>query len=229
MASKQLPLELLGSPELEAFVDSAGGTVDKSKKEYLKLLPCVYESISAIVSKETDSVNVGSFTYNGWTPKFNCPTSGMTFHFIDRQWKMRSMPLCFFATCDMSKTADDHEQIIAAAIKRNDKIGEHVLIFSGTSDNEAAVALGVDQFLNYTGPVRCICHTLSLAVNEACNSTPFHSSILEKINNISTYFNHHDTLSAKLIKHQCNDFDRDRIVTMDNQFHTRWNSKLKRP
>lgn len=136
------------------------------------------------------------------------------------------MPLFFFDTGHMSKTAGDHEQIIADVIKRNNKIGENVFIFSGPSDNEAAVTLGVDQFLSYSGPVRFICHALSLAVNEVCNSTPVLSAILEKTNNISTHFNHHDTFSTQSIKYQCNDFGRDLIVTIDKQFHKRWHSKL---
>ncbi len=38
-ASRQLPLDLLGAAQFEAFVDCCGGTVDKSKTEYVKLLP----------------------------------------------------------------------------------------------------------------------------------------------------------------------------------------------
>ncbi len=37
-ASWQLPLDLLGAPEFEAFVDCCDGTLDKSKTEYIKLL-----------------------------------------------------------------------------------------------------------------------------------------------------------------------------------------------
>ncbi len=40
-ASRHLPLDLLGAAEFEAFVDCFGGTVDKSKTEYVKLLPGV--------------------------------------------------------------------------------------------------------------------------------------------------------------------------------------------
>lgn len=43
---KTIPIELLGSAEFEAFVSCAGETVDKSKQEYIKLLPCVYNNIA---------------------------------------------------------------------------------------------------------------------------------------------------------------------------------------
>lgn len=42
MASKQLSIDFLGSPEPEAYVNSAGGTVDNRKKKYFKLLSSVY-------------------------------------------------------------------------------------------------------------------------------------------------------------------------------------------
>lgn len=59
------------------------------------------------------------------------------------------------------KTADNHELIISSTISDNGKLGENVLFFSSTPDNEAAVALEVDQCLNYNGlSVLCsiLCH-----------------------------------------------------------------------
>ncbi len=64
MVSRQLPLEIFGSAEFEAFVDCAGGTIDKSKTEYLKLFPHVYKVVSKVISKETSEVSVGCFTYD---------------------------------------------------------------------------------------------------------------------------------------------------------------------
>ena len=47
-ASRQLPLDLLGAAEFEAFVDCFGGTVDKSKTEYVKLLPGVWANFLSV-------------------------------------------------------------------------------------------------------------------------------------------------------------------------------------
>lgn len=71
-----------------------------------------------------------------------------------------------------------------------------------------------------------ICHTLSLAVKEACDAAPLLADILDKIKEISTFFNQHETLSAKLITIQCKEFGRDRIVTLDKNIRIRKHSKL---
>lgn len=226
ISSRQLSFEFLGAPELEAFVDAAGGSIDRSKSSYLALLPDAYDAIAKLSSCETEAVNVGSITYDGWTPKFNGPTSGLTFHFIDRTWKLRSFPICFFDTVDLGKSSEDHRQIIQAAVDRSDKVGKNVLIFSATSDNEPAVALAIDRYLNFSGSVRCICHSLSLSINDACESTPFLVKVLDKIRAITMYVNQRGSTSSKLIYMQCKDHGRDRVVTLDNAFFTRWHSKL---
>lgn len=63
------------------------------------------------------------------------PIAGITFHFVDRNWKLRSIPISFFDTEDLGKVSEDNEQIIRSSISKNDLSREDVLIFSGTSDN----------------------------------------------------------------------------------------------
>lgn len=48
---------------------------------------------------------------------------------------------------------------VSSVIPDNNELGKNVLAFSDTSNNEASVALGVVQYLNYNGSVGCICHT----------------------------------------------------------------------
>lgn len=71
---------------------------------------------------------------------------------------------------------------MVASTSKNDKLGSNVAVISGTSDNDAATALGVDQFLNFSGSVRCVCHTLALVVNDAVEECPFLSDALIHIN-----------------------------------------------
>eukprot|EP00171_Calliarthron_tuberculosum_P014900 IDg14900t1 len=164
-ASQQKSFEFLGCPELEAFVSCAGGAVDKSKREYLKLLHVVYEIIARISAKETD----------------------------------------------MGKSSNDHAAIFSGAFNTYDKLGKNVLVFSGTSDNEPNVALGVDYYLNFRNSVRCICHTLALCVNSSVLTGDFIYSVLGQISNISTYVNQHTKVQTKLVKLQCLQYDRGRI------------------
>lgn len=91
----------------------------------------------------------------------------------------------------MGKSADAHEVVISAAVMKNEKLGDAVLVFSGTSDNEPSVTLGVDQYLNFSGYVRCVCHTLAQGVNDAVCNGLFLSVLLNRINSISTKVNNH--------------------------------------
>ena len=101
-----------------------------------------------------------------------------------------------------------------------------MLIFSGTSDNEPSVALGVDQYLNFSGSLRCICHTLSLAVNDAIDSIPFLKASLKQINDISNFLSKHHDINENIVSEQCKTFTKDRIVTLKKECPTRWHSKL---
>ena len=65
VATRQLPLEVLASAELEACIDCTGGATDKSKYEFLQLLPEVYFAVTKISARDTSNVRVGSFTYDG--------------------------------------------------------------------------------------------------------------------------------------------------------------------
>ncbi len=98
VASRQLPLDLLSAPEFEEFVDCCGGTIDKSKTEYIKLLSNVYSIVARFSALETGTVNVGSFTLDGWSANLGAAISGMTFNFVDANWNLRAFPSCFFDT-----------------------------------------------------------------------------------------------------------------------------------
>ncbi len=52
-ASRLLAIDLLGCAEFKAFADCAGGTIDKSKGKYVKLLPAVYKTVAHMSADET--------------------------------------------------------------------------------------------------------------------------------------------------------------------------------
>lgn len=70
---------------------------------------------------------------------------------------------------------------------RMKQLAKMCLFFSGTNDNERSVALGVEKVLNFSGAIRCICHTVSLVVNDAVDQVPYLQSVLE----IGTYLSNH--------------------------------------
>lgn len=63
IASRQISFEAIGSPEFQAFVDCCGGVAEKSKGEYLKILPSLYDAIYSMYAQETGDIIIGSFCY----------------------------------------------------------------------------------------------------------------------------------------------------------------------
>ncbi len=63
-------------------------------------------------------------------------------------------------------------------------------------------------------------------MNDAARNCNLVTTVLQRINCISAYLNTHTKVGAKLVQLQCVDFSRDRIVTLDKEFATRWHSKL---
>lgn len=67
VASKQPPLHIFGNPELEAFVSTTDGVMEKSKTQYIRMLLALYETISQMTSEETGNIGVARFTYDSWS------------------------------------------------------------------------------------------------------------------------------------------------------------------
>lgn len=67
----------------------------------------------------------------------------------------------------------------------NDMIGKRVLNFSGTSDNKPSVALGVDKYAKYSGPVQCMCNYSALVVNNWISPRNVLSNVLEIVYDVS--------------------------------------------
>lgn len=227
IASSQSPWALLDSPGVETYVRVCGGTaVDQSKHPCLTALPDVYEQCAKVLAAETGRGDVGSITYDGWSARLGAPIAGVTFNFVDDLWELRCMPICFFDTQTADKNADGHTEILRAVTRNNDKLSSETLIFSGTTDNEPAVALGMDQFLDFNGGLRCVAHSLSLAVNTACDNCPLLCAILQRVNEISTYVNQHTSVNSALVRRQSQMYGADRVTRLSKEIFTRWHSKL---
>lgn len=85
--------DFLGSESPQIFVYSAGGGADKSKTPYLTILPDLFEVMSRMTSSMNSICKVVAFAYSGWSSKMVYSITGMTFHYIDRDWKMKSFPI----------------------------------------------------------------------------------------------------------------------------------------
>lgn len=227
VARDQTPLHLLNSDALTAFVHACGGRVDNSKTPYLTILPDVYDAAADIIREQTNIARVGSITYDGWSARLGMPIAGMTFNFVDKDWTLQCFPLTFFDTGATGKTSDDHAAIMRAAVRENSRIGDNVMIFAGTSDNEASVALGVAKFVGFDSAVRCLCHTMALAVNAATQTSEVATCLLQRIADIATFLNERKEVARKLASAQLRaGVSPDRIKRFHRPDGTRWHIKL---
>ena len=75
------------------------------------------------------------------------------------------MPVATLNMGMVSKTGQQLRCIIHEILEQNPIVGsDDVRVHTATSDNEESTALGVDLLTNCVGSVRCVGHTLALAV-----------------------------------------------------------------
>jgi hypothetical protein len=151
----------------------------------------------------------------------------MTFNFVDKDWNHQCFPLTFFDTGATGTMADDHAAIVRAAVREKSRIGEDVTIFAGTSDTEAPVALGVAKFVGFESAVRCLCHTLALAVNAATQTSEVATCLLQRIADIATFLNERKEAVRQLASAQLRaGVSPDRIKRFHRADGTRWHIEL---
>ena len=133
---------------------------------------------------------------------------------------MKSFLLCFLNAEEMISTADEHQAVISSVIAKNDKLSHDTVIMTGTSDNHSATALGVEQYLDYSEAMRCICRSISLAVNDVSSKRIYFRKLWNKINEMTKYINSHAKISTKIAEEQCRNFTRDRIIRLKRDCST---------
>ena len=146
--------------------------------------------------------------------------TGMTFHYTESACNVKSFPLCFLNTEDMVSTTDEHQAVISSVIANNDKLSHDTVIMARTSGNHSATTLGVEQYLDYSVAMRCICHSISLTVNYASSECRYFPNLRNKINEITEYGNSPTKISTKIAEKQCRNFTRYRIVRLKRDCST---------
>lgn len=101
-----------------------------------------------------------------------------------------------------------------------------MLVFSGTSENEADVALGVDIYINFNGSVWCVCHTSRPKVQDVVNSRECSAALLSRILQITTFVDNHAAIRPKIVRIQCEEFTCGTIINLSKECPKRWHPKL---
>lgn len=219
----------LASPVLQGFVDVFGGRIQFASKDMTeKTLFDTYAAVCRILRRSVTDARTGCITVDGWSAALGAPILGMTWHYIDKQWNMRCVPIATLNMGLASKTGQQLRYIMQEILEQNPIVGaDDVCVHTGTSDNDAATALAVDLLTNYVGSVRCVVHTLALAVNDVFEHGTVWKLYLDHVNKVTTYFNHHQKAAQLLAQKQGEEgITKDRVHRLKHDIPTRWHSRL---
>ncbi len=107
-ASRQLPLDLLGAAEFEAFVDCCGGIVDKSKTKVREVAPGSLFDCCALLGCRNWSRQSLLFYVRRVECKVRRRHVGHDIQFCGHELESTHIPLCFFDTEEIGKSAEEH-------------------------------------------------------------------------------------------------------------------------
>ena len=116
----------------------------------------------------------------------------MTWHFIDSDWNLKSIPLCSLNIRLSNKTGTQLCSIMEEVLRSRKIVGsESITVNTVTTDNEAAVSKSADLLTNYVGSVRCVVHSLALTINDVFKEGKNWTLHVEEVNKVTSYFKYH--------------------------------------
>lgn len=127
-----------------------------------------------------------------------------------------------------SKNGEQLRAIAKKVINQSSIVGgDDIHVFAATGGNEPGTALAVDLLTNYLGSVRCVVHTLSLAMKDVFeNGTPL-KQCMAHVEKFTFYFNHYPKFSQMLTQKKFEEgVTNDRIQNLKHYIPTRWYSRL---
>lgn len=166
-ANKKL-LSRIGAQLLQGLVSIFGGRLQLSNKTLLDLflLP-TYDAFCNVPCISTSKAMTGCIIFDGWNAALGAPILGVTWHFIDNDWRLRCIPIATMNIRDTLKNGNFLCTLIEAVMSNNLILGlDEIRLHIPTTDNEPATAFAVDLITNFVSSVRGIPHTLALSVND---------------------------------------------------------------
>lgn len=225
----ETPLSRIGAPMFQGLVSIFGGRVQFSSKSPLDnyLLP-TYEAACKMLRSLTSRAMTGCITFDGWSAALGAPILGVTWHFVDTDWRLRCIPIAALNLGDAAKKGKALCALIESVMSNNIIVGsDNIRVHTATTDNEPATALAVDLFTNYVGSVRCAAHTLALAVNDVFQTGTQWQKYMDTVNSVTSYFNQNQKAYMLFRKKQRQrGVTSDRLQTLKHDIQTRWHSRL---
>ena len=226
---KQAPLSQLSCPMLQGLIHICDGRMRFSSKTPVQdHLFSTYNAVCRLLKSNTENAMVGSITCDGWSAALRAPILGITWHYVDSSWRLKSMPIATRNIGTASKSAVQTCAILEDVMQHNPVVGSaDIRVHTATTDNEAATARAADLYTNFVGSVRCVVHTIALAVNDVFTPESPWKMYMDVVNQVTSYFRHHTKMEQRLIELQLSEgVTRDRIERLKHDIQTRWHSRL---
>ena len=135
----------------------------KSKEIVDRRLLLTYKAFARLLQSSIGSAGSCSITVDAWSAALGMSILGLTWHFIDENWTLQSIPISILSLGPVKKAVSQLKAIIYTVLHENNIVSdEYIKVFSATTDNEGAICLATDQLTHYMGSIRCIPHTPAL-------------------------------------------------------------------
>lgn len=96
-AAIETPLSLVVSPLNQGFIDIHGRRSQYASKWVVeKMFPPVYRAFSKFLKRDAENSTTGSWTVNGWRNSRGALVIWMMWHFVDEEWRLRSIQIASF-------------------------------------------------------------------------------------------------------------------------------------
>ena len=187
-----------------------------------------YAAICRIRRSSVTNARTRCITVDGWSAALGTPMLRMTWHCIDSQWNMYCVLVATLNIGMASQTGQQLRCIIQEILEQNPIVRSNdVRVHTATSDNEAAIALAVYLLTNDVCSVRCVVHTLALAINDIFETGTVWKKYLDHVNKVTSYFNHHQKAVQLSAQKQVEEgVTRYSLQRLKHDIPKRWHSRL---
>ena len=179
--------------------------------------------IKSIIDNECKCVRSLSFTTDGWTSHSNESYISLTVHYVTEEWKLRHITLNHEYSKDQHTAANLNNLIVRLIEKWS--FCKHIPMYFVTDNAPNLVAAIGKVSDGYTWKhLRCVAHSLQLAIVDAKKSTPNLDAPLIACRFIVGHYKQSSTAKARLLELQKKENMSPPLMLIQD-IKTRWNSE----
>ena len=171
--------------------------MDSSRTAYTAMLGRVYAAVCSFVSDDSFKAAVGALTVDGWTNTSGESVMGACVIYVDKNWNLVTSPLRLVQMGESRETKENLRDCLATMISESKVISPQFIVWTITHDNEASISAAVNEVGDSS--VRCIAHTIALAVNSAFDLVPEAANFVNQAHAIAVFVHHHEKVRCQSV------------------------------